>query len=118
MDKGYTDHQRYKQLTDKAIFFATRLKKNAKYRVVNHQKALTSKGILCDQTIQFSGAKTAKKCPVLLRRIRYRDSVTDKEYVFLTNNFKLAARTIADVYKARWQVELFFKWIKQNLKVK
>ena len=64
------------------------------------------------------GANAAKKCPILLRRIRYHDAVTGKEYEFLTNNFKLAARTIADIYKARWQVELFFKWIKQNLKIK
>ena len=64
------------------------------------------------------GAATAKKCPIPLRRIGYRDPVTGKHYVFLTNNFKLSAKTIADIYKARWQVELFFKWIKQNLKIK
>lgn len=118
VDKGYTDYQWYKQLTDKGIFFVTRLKKNAQYRVTKHHQALTNKGILSDQTIQFTGVQTAKKCPILLRRIRYHDAVTGKEYEFLTNNFKLAARTIADIYKARWQVELFFKWIKQNLKIK
>jgi putative transposase len=71
-----------------------------------------------DQTIEFSGTLTAKKCPIPLRRIGYRDSVTGKHYIFLVNNFKLAAKTIADIYKARWDVELFFKWIKQNLKIK
>jgi len=68
--------------------------------------------------IEFTGAITAKKCPVQLRHISYRDAVTVKRYIFLTNNFKLAAKMIADIYKARWQVELFFKWIKQNLKIK
>ena len=62
--------------------------------------------------------QTSKKCAIALRRIGYRDPETGKHYVFLTNNFKLAAKTIADIYKARWQVELFFKWIKQNLKIK
>jgi len=75
---------------------------------------LKSKGLGCDQTIEFSGVQTKKKFPIQLRRIGYKDPVTGKHYVFLTNNFKLAAKTIADVYKAKWQVELFFKWIKQN----
>ena len=118
VDKGYNDYAWYKQLTGKGIYFVTRLKINAKYKVVKAHKVLTSKGVISDQTIQFTGIQTAKKCPIPLRRIRYRDAVTDKDYVFLTNNFKLAARTIADIYKARWQVELFFKWIKQHLKIK
>jgi putative transposase len=79
---------------------------------------LAEKGLTSDQSIEFTGLHTAKKCPIQLRRIGYRDPETGKHYVFLTNNFKLAARTIADIYKARWQVELFFKWIKQNLKIK
>jgi len=62
--------------------------------------------------------QTAKKCPTKLRRIGYKDKISGKHYIFLTNNFKLSAKTIADIYKARWQVELFFKWIKQNLKIK
>jgi putative transposase len=118
VDKGYNDYTWYKQLTDKGIFFVTRLKTNAKYRTVCRRPVLKSKGLICDQTIEFTGVQTAKKCPVQLRRIGYRDPVTGKHYVFLTNNFKLAARTIADIYKARWQVELFFKWVKQNLKIK
>lgn len=118
MDKGYNDYQWYKQLNDKGIIFVTRLKKNAKYRVVKRHGVLKKKGVRSDQTIEFAGLQTAKKCPIQLRRIGYRDATTGKHYVFLTNNFKLSARTIADIYKARWQVELFFKWIKQNLKIK
>ncbi len=118
VDKGYNDYAWYKQLTDKGIFFVTRLKTNATYRVVSRRPVLKSKGLSCDQTIEFTGVQTAKKCPVQLRRIVYRDAETGKRYVFLTNNFKLSAKTIADIYKARWQVELFFKWIKQNLKIK
>ena len=68
--------------------------------------------------IEFTGSLTSKKCPAQLRRIGYKDAETGKHYIFLTNNFKLSAKTIADIYKARWQVELFFKWVKQNLKIK
>ena len=118
VDKGYNDYAWYKQLTDKGVFFVTRLKTNAKYRTVSRRPVLKSKGLACDQTIEFTGAQTARKCPVQLRRIGYRDAETGKRYVFLTNNFKLSAKTIADIYKARWQVELFFKWVKQNLKIK
>ena len=118
VDKGYNDYTWYKQLTDNGIFFVTRLKVNARYRTLCRRPVLKGKGLLCDQTIEFTGAQTAKKCPVPLRRIAYRDAQTGKRYVFLTNNFKLSAKTIADIYKARWQIELFFKWIKQNLKIK
>ncbi len=118
IDRAYNDYEWFKQLTDKGIFFVTRIKANAKYRVVCRREVLKNKGLTCDQTIEFTGTLTANKCPAQLRRIGYRCSETGKHYVFLTNNFKLAARTIADIYKARWQVELFFKWIKQNLKIK
>ena len=118
IDKGYNDYGWYKQLTDKGIFFVTRLKTNAQYRVISRREVLKNKGLSCDQTIEFTGLQTSKKCPTKLRRIGYRDQQTGKKYVFLTNNFKLSAKTIADIYKSRWQVELFFKWIKQNLKIK
>lgn len=118
IDKAYNDYSWYKQLTDKGVFFVTRLKSNAKFRVICRRPVLKEKGLTCDQTIEFTGLQTAKKCPVELRRIGYRDAQSGKHYVFLTNNFKLAAKSIADIYKARWQVELFFKWIKQNLKIK
>jgi len=118
MDRGYNDYGWYKELTDKGIFFVTRLKSNAKYRVVKRAKVNKDTGLICDHTIEFTGQQTSKKCPIKLRRISYRDPVTGNRYVFLTNHFKLSAKTIADIYKSRWQVELFFKWIKQNLKIK
>ena len=79
---------------------------------------IKSKGVTSDQIIEFTGVSMTKKCPYPLRRIGYRDDVTGKHYVFLTNNMRLSAKAVADIYKARWQVELFFKWIKQNLKIK
>ncbi len=118
IDRGYNDYAWYKQLTEKQIFFVTRLKSNAKVRVVCRRSVFKDKGLTSDQTIEFTDAQAVKKCPIPLRRIGYRDPQTGKHYVFLTNNFKLAAKTIADISKARWQVELFFKWIKQNLKIK
>ena len=118
VDKGYNDYQWYKQLTDKEIFFVTRLKSNATYRVIDAWPVLKNKGLTCDQTLEFTGTQTAKTCPVPLRRISYRDAVTGKKYIFLTNNFNRSAKTIAAIDKAKWQVELFFKWIKQNLKIK
>ena len=118
VDKGYNDYGWYNQLNNKGIFFVTRLKSNAKYRVIARESVQKDKGISSDQVIEFTGPQTSKKCPIQLRRVGYKDHITGKRYVFLTNNFKLSARTIADIYKARWQVELFFKWIKQNLKIK
>ena len=118
IDKGYTDYKWYKQLTDKEIYFVTRLKTNARYRTLSRRTVLKNKGLTSDQSIEFTGTQTAKRCPIPLRRIGYRDATTGKRYVFLTNNFSFSAKTIADIYKARWQVELFFKWIKQNLKIK
>ena len=118
LDKGYNDYAWYNQLTEKGIYFVTRQKSNATYRVIEHHDVIKSKGLTSDQTIEFTGRVTPKKCQVQLRRIGYRDSETGKHYIFLTNNFKLAAKTIAQIYKARWYIELFFKWIKQNLKIK
>ncbi len=118
IDRGYNDYAWYKRLTENGIFFVTRLKTNAKTRIIQRHRVPKSKGLTSDHTIEFTGTLTAKKCPIQLRRIGYRDPVTGKHYIFLTNNFKLAAKTIADIYKARWDVELFFKWIKQNLKIK
>lgn len=118
VDKAYNDYEWYNSLNNKGIFFVTRLKTNAKYRVIERRKITNDTGVTSDQIIEFTGVQTSKKCPARLRRVGYRDPETGKHYVFLTNNMKLAAKTIADVYKSRWQVELFFKWIKQNLKIK
>jgi hypothetical protein len=118
VDRGYTDYEWYKALTDKGIYFVARLKSNATVRIVERRAVKRSKGVSSDHTIEFTGVTTSKRCPIHLRRIRYRDATTGKRYEFLTNNFSLAANTIAAIYKSRWQIELFFKWIKQNLKIK
>ena len=118
IDRGYNDYGWYNQLTEKGIFFVTRLKSNAHYRVISRRQVLKDKGVTSDQTIEFIGVQTSRKCPIPLRRIGYRDPETGKHYVFLTNHFKLSASTIANIYRSRWQIELFFKWIKQNLKIK
>lgn len=116
-DRGYTDYSWYNQLNDRGISFVTRQKRNARYRVIEHRKIKAGQNLTCDQTIELTSAK-GKTCTIPLRRVGYRDPETGKKYVFLTNNFKLAAATIAAIYKSRWQIELFFKWIKQNLKIK
>jgi len=116
-DLGYTDYAWYAQLTTKKIFFVTRQKRNAAYEVLEHHRVNKSQGLLSDQTIRLTGVK-ALDCHVPLRRIAYRDPASGKRYVFLTNHFKLSAKTIADIYKERWQIEIFFRWIKQNLKIK
>lgn len=116
-DLGYTDYPWYGQLTAQKIFFVTRQKRNARYDILQERPVNCSQGVLADQTIRLTGAQ-AKACPHLLRRITYRDPATGKRYVFLTNHFRLSARTIADIYKERWQIEIFFRFIKQNLKIK
>ena len=117
MDRGYTDYSWYSQLNSQGIFFVTRLRKNARYRVTERRTVNKSQGLTSDQTIQLTGVK-AVNCQIALRRVGFKDAETGKQYYFLTNNFDLAAATIAKIYKARWQIELFFKWIKQNLKIK
>jgi len=118
IDRGYVDHLWYKRLTQKGIFFVTRLKVTAKFRTLKRHTVDKTTGLTSDQTTQFVSKDKPYKCPIPLRRIGYRDPKTGKHYSFLTNNFELPAKTIADIYKSRWQVELFFKWIKQNLKIK
>lgn len=118
VDRGYTDYKWYKTLTDKGIYFVVRLKSNAKVRVLERREIDRKSGLTSDQTIEFTGTITSRKCPGKLRRVGFRDEITGKHYVFLTNNFKLCALTIARIYKSRWEIELFFKWIKQNLKIK
>jgi len=116
-DLGYTDYAWYAQLTAQKIFFVTRQKRNARYEVLERHKVNKSQGLLSDQTIRLTGAKS-QECPMPLRRIAYQDAATGRRYVFITNHFKLAAKTIADIYKERWQIEIFFRFIKQNLKIK
>ena len=113
-DMGYTDYDRYAQLTAQRIFFVTRQKRNARCEVLERRKINKKQGLLSDQTICIQ----AQEGSLVLRRIGYRDPVTGRRYIFLTNHFKLAAKTIADIYKERWQIEIFFRFIKQNLKIK
>lgn len=116
-DKGYIDYQWFNSLNEREISFVTRQKRNARYEVIESRAVNKNLGLTSDQTIQMNGSKSTR-CTIPLRRIGYRDPETGKHFVFMTNNFRLAASTIAKIYKARWQVELFFKWIKQNLKIK
>jgi hypothetical protein len=116
-DRAYTDSRWFANLHQNGTFFVTRQKTNAVYQVVNRRAVNKKQGLTSDQTIVLSGTK-GRLCPHQLRRIGYRDPETKRHYVFLTNNFKLSAKTIADIYKERWQIEIFFRWIKQNLKIK
>ncbi len=116
-DRGYTDFTWFNWLNSKEIYFVTRLKANTKYRVISRHPVNKEQGITSDQTLVLTGPK-ADTCPIKLRRMGYSDPGTGKHYVFLTHPFEWAAKTIADIYKSRWQIELFFKCIKQNLKIK
>jgi transposase len=118
MDRGYIDFARLYRFQISVAFFVTRAKKNLQFRSVSNRQVDKTTGLRCDQTIRLTGTKTAKEYPQLLRRIKYVDAQTGKRLVFLTNNFKLDALTVAQLYKCRWQVELFFKWIKQHLRIK
>lgn len=116
-DRGYAAYNWFNTLNAKGIFFVTRQKSRATYTVVERNSVDKKQGLTSDQTIRIKG-EYAKTCPFNMRRIGYRDPKTGKHYTFLTNNFNLSAMTIARIYQSRWQIELFFKWIKQNLKIK
>jgi transposase len=118
MDRGYIDFARLYVFQQSAAFFVTRAKKNLQCRRIDHRRVNKSTGLRCDQTIRLTGKDSRRTYPAPLRRIKYIDPDTGKRFVFLTNNFVLSAITIAKLYKCRWQVELFFKWIKQNLRIK
>ena len=118
MDRGYLDFDRLYVLHQAQAFFVTRAKSNARLRRVYSAPIDRSTGIICDQTVALTGVISRKDYPEHLRRIRFKDPKTGKTLVFLTNNFTFPAATICALYKARWQVELFFKWIKQHLRIK
>ena len=118
IDKGYIDYQRLFAFTTACAFFVTRLKDNARYRVVESDQVDKATGLLCDQTIRLTGTAAADNYPGHLRRVKYRDLDTGNLYEFLTNNLALPALTIAQLYRQRWQVEIFFKCIKQHLRIK
>jgi hypothetical protein len=118
MDRGYIDFARLYTFTKSMAFFVTRAKTNIDYARIGYRPVDKTTGLRSDQTITLRGQKTSQDYPVPLRRISYYDADTNKRLVFLTNNFTLDALTIAKLYKCRWQIELFFKWLKQNLHIK
>jgi len=118
MDRGYLDYERLYQLEHAKAFFVIRAKSNLQFRRVSSRPVDKEAGLRCDQTIMLTGHKTRQRYPDVLRRIKFYDATTDKRFVFLTNNFALPALTITALYRYRWQVELFFKWIKQHLRIK
>lgn len=118
MDRGYLDYARLHRLSQATAFFVTRAKSNLKCRRLYSHPVDRSTGLICDQTVMLTVPKSAMDYPDKLRRVKYYDSQTEKSLVFLTNNFTLPSLTICMLYRSRWQVELFFKWIKQNLRIK
>ena len=118
MDRGYLDFARLYRMHQALAFFVTRAKSNTKLRRSYSAPVDRSTGVICDQTVALTGITSRKDYPEPLRRIRFKDPETGKTLIFLTNNFALPATTICALYKSRWQVELFFKWIKQHLRIK
>jgi len=118
MDKAYVDFSRLFRIHQASAFFVIRAKRNFQYRRLCSSAFDSSSGLRCDQTVIVKGVKSSIKYPAPLRRISFVDPETKKRFVFLTNNFLLPAQSIPALYKARWQIELFFKWIKQHLRIK
>lgn len=113
-DRGYINYSWFRLLGEKSIFFVTRLKDNAVYKLIERRPVNRKTGVTSDHVIEV----TSRGKTLRLRRVGYRDAETGKRYVFLTNHFRLSARTIADIYKERWRIEIFFREIKQNLRIK
>ena len=118
MDRGYVDFARLYAMHQSGAFFVTRAKSNINARRVYSQPVDKTTGLNCDQRIKLCGTKSLRDYPEHLRRVRFEDPITGKTLVFLTNNTTLPAIVIAQLYKSRWQVELFFKWVKQHLRIK
>ena len=118
MDRGYIDYARLFALHKKGAFFVVRAKDNLKFQRLYSAPKDKDSGIRADQIVALVTGKSKKGYPDRLRRVSYVDIERNKRLVFLTNNFDITAKTVADIYKQRWQVELFFKWIKQHLKFK
>lgn len=117
MDKAYIDFARLRRFAGERVNFVIRARTNFKYKVIDRRMINKKQGVICDQTVELTGPLSSQKYPEYLRRVRYYDKETGKRFVFLTNNFKLSALTIAALYKYRWGIETFFKWIKQHLKI-
>jgi hypothetical protein len=118
LDRGYVDYRRLYAITQALAFFVTRAEQNTRYRRCSWRWVDRSTGLRSDQTIRLTGPKSSRRYPAPLRRIHYFDAEKDLRLIFLTNNFQLAPLTTADLYRARWQVELFFRWIKQHLHIR
>ena len=117
-DKGYNNYRWHNTLTDKGIFWVTRIRGNAQYTIIDEREPTKNAAILYDKTIKYSSKQRDTQELKSIRLIGYRDKETGHIYEFITNHFNWSAQTVADIYRQRWQVELFFKWIKQNLKIK
>ena len=118
-DKGYCDYAWFREIDSKGAFFVTRLGRNARLKVVGQHLAPNGRlGVVADDTVELELPDAQETYPGKLRRVKFHDEETNKDYVFLTNNFRLAAATVAAIYRRRWQIELFFKWIKQNLQIR
>jgi Transposase DDE domain/Domain of unknown function (DUF4372) len=117
-DKGYNSYRWHNSLTEQGIFFVSRIRGNARYRVLERRAVTDGHGVTSDQTIEYTAQRKDGSPLKAVRRIGYRDPETKRHYVFISNQFRWSAKTIAEIYRQRWQVELFFKWIKQNLKIK
>ena len=117
-DRGYNDYRLFSKWTEEAVYFVTRMKDNALYRIVEQREVPQNRSVLKDQIIFFNGSGAWEKCPYPLRRVEVWDEEKQQTLVFLTNHLDFGASTIAAIYKERWQIELFFKALKQNLKIK
>jgi hypothetical protein len=117
LDRGYVDFKRLYRIHQANAYFVTRAKDNFKFKWHKSRKSNRKKGVMCDQLVLFAGFYASINYPEKIRRIKYYDKETDKTFIFLTNNIELSALDIALLYKYRWRVELFFKWIKQHLKI-
>lgn len=118
MDKAYIDYQWLYEKHSEGVFFVTRASESCNYEIIGQHGPGDGKAILLDQLILLRGSKSYRRYPDRLRLVTYYDESTERTLTFMTNNFQLSAKTIAQIYKARWDIELFFKWIKQNLKIK
>jgi IS4 transposase len=117
-DRGYSRYTWHNQLTDKGLFWVTRARKGMLYEVVKTRQVAEGSDVISDQIVRLSNKRARQAGAYDIRRIEYRDPENGKTYVFITNQKTWSAQTVADIYKSRWEVELFFKWIKQNLKIR
>jgi Transposase DDE domain/Domain of unknown function (DUF4372) len=118
IDRGYVDYEQFARWTEAGVFFVTREKDNAAYRVIEKREVPENRNIIKDQLIELTGYESIKKCPHILRRVEVWDAENERTIVLWTNHLTFGSTTIASIYKDRWQIEIFFKTIKQNLKIK